>query len=104
MPPRDTTTASKAIRQIHAAPKPGDPIRVPAVADMDDETFIKHMEFRHPTWLEVKFTGRAPRTMGPNRLAFEALHDVKHRMAADEGHTFDHVHKEPETHAKPQNY
>lgn len=101
---RDTATASKAIKAIHAAPRSGDPIRVPAVEDMDDDTFIKHMELRHPDWLEVKFTGPAPRSMGPNRLAFEAMHEVKHRMTEADGYTFDHVHKEPETHAKPQNY
>jgi hypothetical protein len=93
---RDTATASKAIKAIARASHPDDPVSVPAIDDMDDETFIKHMELRHPDWLELKFPGPAPRSMGLNRLAFEALHTVKHRIAEQDGYTFDHTHRERE--------
>lgn len=59
-------------------------VTVPDVADMEDETFIKHLEFRHP---EVKRAGmtftaepgsdeRSMREPG----AWRGLHQANHRM------------------------
>ena len=77
-------------------------VRVPAVEDMDDETFIRHMELRHPEDLEVKFPkdGDRPRTL-LTRIAFESLHALRHRVGERD---FDHEHKEPAKREKAKDY
>lgn len=69
-------------------------VRVPAVDDMTDETFLRHLELRHPEDLEIRFPPNedgSPRVL-PTRIAFEALHALRHRMGERD---FDHDHKEP---------
>jgi hypothetical protein len=91
------TKAIEAARAISAAPKKARPVDrtlVPAVEDMTDEIFLRHLERRHPEDLEVKFPANAdgsPRTLA-TRIAFEALHALRHRTDPER---FDHDHKEP---------
>lgn len=78
-------------------------VRVPAIEDMEDETFLKHLELRHPEDLEVKFPPKedgSPRTI-PTRIAFEALHALRHRNG-ERG--FDHEHREPAKREKAKDY
>lgn len=100
------TDPAKAIARVHSAPRPGEKVQVPAVEDMTDETFLRHLELRHPEDLEVRFPANedgSPRTL-PTRLAFEALHAVRHRLGRGDGAEFDHDHKEPEQRERPTQY
>lgn len=95
------TPTRQAMKAIAAAPPKK--ILVPAVPDMDDETFIRHLELRHPEDLEMTFTVRPGETrrVMETRLAFEALHALRHR---DRERTFDHDHKEPIQHERDTQY
>lgn len=65
-------------------------VLVPAVADMDDETFIRHLEKRHPDMLRMTFKvepGRNSRRMMA-RSTWEAFHTYVHQHGE-----FDHIHK-----------
>lgn len=85
---RDTAVARKAIEAIHASTVPPK-LKVPAVEHMPTEHFIRHLETRHPEDLAMEFKplpGETERTMSA-RIAFEALHALRHRNGE-----FDHVH------------
>lgn len=87
---RNTAQARKAIEKIHASTVPPK-VKVPAVEQMPTEHFIRHLETRHPEDLKMEFKplpGEAVRTMSA-RIAFEALHALRHRNGE-----FDHVHVE----------
>lgn len=57
-------------------------VRVPSVADMDDETLMKHLEFRHEDDLRQEFTPDPDK--GERRLAapetWRTYHDAMHRL------------------------
>lgn len=56
--------------------------RIKPVSEMDDETFMKHLELRHADQLKMRFTlepGRAARRMRA-RPAWEAFHETIHRL------------------------
>lgn len=94
--------AAEAAKAIHGAKVRKPRVTVPAVEDMDDETFIKHLELRHPEDLKLKFP--KPKDGSPRRLdtriAFEALHGYRHRVRDD----FDHEHRPPIERPKAKEY
>lgn len=72
-----------------------DQISVPAADDMDDETFLKHLELRHAE--EVKFetsgVGRtARRAMSSWLPTYRAFHARLHQIAMPG--QYDHVHED----------
>lgn len=70
-------------------------VLVPAIEQLSDEHFMRHLELRHSGDLAFTFTtrpGQEERTMD-TRLAFESLHALRHRQ---EGHEHDHEHKQAE--------
>lgn len=102
-----TVTPAKAMKAVALRqPAPRELVTVPATKDMTDEIFLRHLELRHPEDLEVTFPPNedgSDRTI-PTRLAFEALHSVRHRLGRPDGTPFDHDHKEPEQRERPQDY
>lgn len=63
---------------------------IPDVREMDDETVMKHLEFRHPE-VTMKFVpepGRSERRMAAPD-AWRGLHQANHRMYP---HRYDHDH------------
>jgi len=69
--------------------------RIPLVQQMDDETFMKHMENRHAEALKMEFTIEPDRT--ERRLhspkEWRAYHDTLHRIQIY-GDYNDHYHEE----------
>ena len=69
--------------------------RIQPTANMDDETFMKHLELRHGHELKMKFTvepGRTERRMRA-RKEWEAFHETIHRIATTQNN---HWHGERE--------
>lgn len=69
--------------------------RIQPTANMDDETFMKHLELRHGHELSMKFTiepGRTERRMR-ERPSWEAFHETIHRIATTQNN---HWHGERE--------
>lgn len=75
------------------------PTRVPPIEQMDDETFIRHLELRHRPDLAMEFKPEPGREGQPRRLmtriAHEAYHAVLHRRAEESGEALDHFHDYP---------
>jgi hypothetical protein len=78
-------------------------VQVPAVSDMDDETFIKHLEKRHGESLALKFTEEPDRAAKglPRRLQsrkeWESYHTYLHQLYDNrENSPYRHTHKEAE--------
>jgi hypothetical protein len=75
--------------------------RVPLVEQMDDETFIRHLEKRHGQDLAMEFKPLPGQEGQPRRmltrLAHETYHALLHRWAEEgkEGHSVDHFHDYP---------
>jgi hypothetical protein len=74
---------------------PDEVVEVPDAEDMDDETFIKHIEHRHAE--ECKVEGFIARHaidawIGPYR----AFHDRLHSIAVPGQHDHEHELEEPE--------
>lgn len=66
-------------------------IEIPSVADMDDETLMKHMELRHEGDLAMSFEiepGRDERRLRAPK-EWRTYHDTIHRLALRE---FEHQH------------
>jgi hypothetical protein len=76
-------------------------VRVPPVEQMDDETFIRHLEKRHGDKIAMEFKvlpgeeGRPRRML--TRIAHETYHALLHSWAEEdrEGHEVDHFHDYP---------
>lgn len=73
---------------------PDDVVEVPAAEDMEDETFIRHIEARHSH--EVKMEGG---TMSRHAItawigSYRAFHGRLHKIAAPG--QYDHEHEEPQ--------
>lgn len=69
-----------------------EPVEVPAVVDMEDETFLKHLEHRHAH--EVDFQGGRAARMAVEAWVgvYRAFHDRLHRLATPG--QYDHEHEE----------
>ena len=70
-----------------------DPVRVPAVSVMKDETVMLHLEHRHTDDLEMNFLpepDRAERRMMAPEV-WRTYHQTLHRLHPNE---YDHVHNE----------
>jgi hypothetical protein len=77
-------------------------VRVPALADMDDETIIKHLEARHGESLKLQFRPEPDRVRKglPQRLFNRSTWEVYHRKLHElyDGRPngpYRHTHKEP---------
>lgn len=60
--------------------------RIQPVANMSDETFMRHLEMRHADQLKMRFLiepGRTERRMRA-RPAWEAFHSTIHRLSIGE--------------------
>lgn len=70
---------------------PDDVTSVPLAEDMDDETFIKHIEHRHAA--ECKVEGFISRHAVESWITtYRAFHDRLHKIATPG--QYDHVHEE----------
>lgn len=69
-------------------------IRVPSVSTMPDETFMKHLEHRHPDDLKLSFEREPdqPERRLRNPVEWRTYHDTLHRL---QGNSYDHEHLEP---------
>jgi hypothetical protein len=65
---------------------------VPLAEDMDDETFIKHLELRHPKDVKMEGTSISRRAMSSWIGAYRAFHDRLHQIATPG--QYDHYHEE----------
>lgn len=64
-------------------------VRVPAAEDMDDETFLKHLELRHKQ--DTKVEGYLHRHQVPEWIGlYRAFHNRVHEIAVPGQH--DHKH------------
>lgn len=65
---------------------------VPAVGDMDDETFMRHMEHRHAGDLAMSFEREPDRAARRLRAPVEwrTYHETLHRMRP-EGYEHEHL-------------
>lgn len=70
----------------------GEQIEVPIVQQMDDETFIKHLEKRHADECKFEDTPIARQAVDAWLGSYEAFHDRLHQIAAPG--QYDHVHVE----------
>jgi hypothetical protein len=75
--------------KIHAVE---DIVEVPPIKDMDDETFLKHLELRHAqdTGVETHHTHAMSAWMN----VYRTFHEKIHELATPGQH--DHVHEEDE--------
>lgn len=67
---------------------------VPLAEDMDDETFIKHLELRHPKDVHLEVSTMSRRAMSAWIGTYRAFHDRLHSIAAPG--QYDHYHEEDE--------
>lgn len=74
--------------------KPSDEVvEVPHADDMDDDTFLKHLEHRHAS--ECKIEGFIARNAVSAWIgSYRAFHDRLHDLAAPG--QYDHIHEEDE--------
>lgn len=76
-------------------------VRIPPIEQMDDETFIRHLEKRHGEDLSMEFKALPGREKQPRqlltRIAHEAYHALLHAWAEEgrEGREVDHFHDYP---------
>jgi hypothetical protein len=76
-------------------------VRVPPVQQMDDETFIRHLEKRHGQDLAMEFKELPGREGEPRRLLTRIAHETYHALLhswAEEGkddREVDHFHDYP---------
>lgn len=70
-------------------PEVVDPVEVVAISDMDNDTFLKHMDARHKGdfvgWPLSTHPDRDDAWIGPYRAFHDRLHDIHHGQ-------IDHVH------------
>ena len=72
---------------------PDDQVTVPAAADMDDETFLKHLEFRHARECKIEdFISRHNVRLWIGM--YRTFHDRLHRLATPG--QYDHIHEDEE--------
>lgn len=69
-----------------------DPIQVPCSASMDDETFLKHLEYRHAEECKFEDTPVARRAVDAWIGAYRAFHDRLHKIAVPG--QYDHYHED----------
>lgn len=72
--------------------------RIKPVSEMDDETFMKHLELRHAHELKMKFTvepGSTGRRMR-ERKAWVAYHKALHRIATTQNNHWHGTREEEE--------
>lgn len=67
-------------------------VSVPMTEDMDDETFIKHLELRHPKDVQMETSSMSRRAMSAWIGTYRAFHDRLHSIAAPG--QYDHIHEE----------
>jgi hypothetical protein len=72
--------------------KPKETVEVPNQDEMDDDTFISHLELRHAA--ECKFENKKVRRMAVSAWIgpYRAFHDRLHRLATPG--QYDHTHEE----------
>lgn len=70
---------------------PEDQVQVPDPDEMDDETFLKHIDKRHSheTQTEKKLH-KSPHIAEAWVGAYRAFHEYKHRVSGEDA--YDHVH------------
>lgn len=69
-----------------------DQVGVPLAEDMDDETFLKHLEHRHADECKFEVTPVARRAMEAWIPTYRAFHDRLHQIETPG--QYDHVHEE----------
>lgn len=77
------------VPRIH---NPEDMVEVPHPDDMDDETFLKHLEHRHAAECLFETTPVARRAMGAWMSTYRAFHARLHKIAGPGQH--DHEHED----------
>lgn len=68
-----------------------DPVQVPPSSDMDDETFLKHLEYRHADQCKFETSEVARRAVEQWIGAYRAYHDRLHKIAVPG--QYDHYHE-----------
>lgn len=69
-----------------------DPVQVPTTDEMDDETFLKHLEYRHAAECKFENGEVARRAVDAWIGAYRAFHDRLHRIAIPG--QYDHYHED----------
>lgn len=76
----------------HLRYDPEDLTSVPLAEDMDDETFLLHLEHRHADECKFEKTPVARRAMEAWIPTYRAFHETLHKQATPG--QYDHVHEE----------
>jgi hypothetical protein len=67
-------------------------VEVPPAEEMDDETFIKHLEHRHAEECKIEGSGLGRRAMEAWMPSYRAFHKRLHQIETPD--QYDHTHEE----------